>query len=260
MKKNDGIPSLTLSHLFASIYNQILQTGKVSRGWVGVSMNPFPFTPAMADFFKVKQGSGVLIMELIDEDGEPSEAGPAATAGVLPEDVVVEFDGKKVMSNQDFRIAVAETPPGQKATIKVVRQGLEKDLQIVLAERQFEDQEEEQYSFDETEELPKAEIGLTFDDVPPRMAQALEITGGAHVTAVTVGSLAEEAGLRGSEQGAGDIIIAANGKTVNSKDDLFNIVKALKSGESVVLKFIHTIPDQNNQLLTQTYFTSIVKP
>jgi serine protease Do len=179
--------------------------------------------------------------------------------------VVVEFDGKKIMSNQDFRMAVADTPPGQKATIKVVRQGLEKEMQIVLAERHFEEQkEEQQYSFEEAEEPPKVEIGLTFDDVPPRMAQELEIAGGAYVTAVTVGSLADEAGLIGSEQqgrqGTGDIIIAANGQKVNSKDDLFNIVKALKSGEPVVLKFIRSGRDQKNQLLTETWFTSIVKP
>jgi serine protease Do len=250
-----GVGFAVPSHLFTKIYNQILQTGKVSRGWVGVGMNPFPFTPAMADFFGVKQGSGVLITQLVDETG------PAAKAGVQPEDVVIEFDGKKIMSNQDFRMAVAETPPGKKAVIKIVREGKEKDLELVLAERQFEDQEADEYSFDETEKPPKAEIGLTFDDVPPRTAQALGITGGAYVTAVTVGSLAEEAGLRGSERGAGDIIIAANGKAVNNKDDLFNIVKALKSGESVVLKFIRSaVEEQTGQVVSETYYTSIVKP
>ena len=249
-----GVGFAVPSHLFTKIYNQILQTGKVSRGWVGVGMNLFPFTPAMADFFGVKQGSGVLITQLVDETG------PAAKAGVQPEDVVIEFDGRKIMSNQDFRMAVAETPPGQKAIIKVVRQGKEMDLDLVLAERQFEDQEEDAYSFEDTEEPPKAEIGLTFDDVPPRTAQALDIKGGAYVTAVTVGSLAEEAGLRSSEQGPGDIIIAANGKAVNNKDDLFNIVKALKGGEAVVLKFIRATVERTGQLAGETYFTSIVKP
>ena len=58
------------SHIFVDVYNQILEKGKVSRGWLGVNMNSqFPFTPAMAEFFGVKQGSGVLITSLSDESG-----------------------------------------------------------------------------------------------------------------------------------------------------------------------------------------------
>ena len=61
---------------------------------------------------------------------KPPNTGPAAKAGIKPEDVVIEFDGKKIMSNQDFRLAVADTPPGKKVTIKVVRQGQEKEFEI----------------------------------------------------------------------------------------------------------------------------------
>jgi serine protease Do len=255
-----GVGFAVPSHLFAKIYNQILETGKVSRGWVGVSMNRFNFTPAMAKFFNVKQGSGVLITQLIDEYGEPSDTGPAAKAGVKPEDVVIEFDGEKILNNQDFRIAVADTLPGYKTTIKVVRQGKENELEITVAERQYENQDRGEYAFEETEKEPKAEIGLTFDDVPSQTAKSLGISGGAYVTSVTVGSLAEDAGLIGSQQGRGDVIIAANGKTVNNKDDLFNIVKALKSGEPVIFKFIRSGWLRNNRVDTETCYTSIIKP
>jgi serine protease Do len=90
-----GVGFAIPSHLFVPVYNQMLQTGKVLRGWVGVSMNSLPFTPAMASFFGVKQGSGVLITQLVDENGESAETGPAAKAGLRPEDVAIEFDGKK---------------------------------------------------------------------------------------------------------------------------------------------------------------------
>jgi serine protease Do len=258
-----GVGFAVPSHLFVKVYNQILQTGKVSRGWVGVSMNRLPFTPAMANFFGVKQGSGVLITQLSDEKGETSETGPAAKAGVKPEDVVIEFDGKKILDNQDFRMAVADTPPGRKVKVKVVRHGEEKELEITVAERQFENQETNRYSFEEKEEKPKAEIGFTIDNLSPRMAQSIEVSGGAYVLSVKPGSLADDAGLEGGEQGTGgDVIISANGKPVASAQNLLDIVKSLKSGEPIILKFVRIEGRRQDKarLVTETYYTSIIKP
>jgi serine protease Do len=253
-----GVGFAIPSHLFTKVYNQILQTGKVARGWVGVSMNRIKFSPAMAKFYRVKQGGGVLITQLIDEKGKSSKTGPAAKAGMKPEDVVVEFDGKKIMNNQDFLMAVANTAPGRKVSVKVVRRGQEKELQIVLAERQFEEQEKNSYSFES--EKPKAEIGLEFDDVPNDIAELLEISGGAYVTGVTPGSLADEAGLIGSDQRAGDVIVSTNGAEVNNKNDLRDIIVDLNSGEPVVLKFIRYDRYVENRVETEIFYTGIIKP
>jgi serine protease Do len=257
---NAGIGFAVPSQLFVRVYNQVLETGKVSRGWIGVSMNSLPFTPAMAEFFKVKQGSGVLITQLIDEKGNPSTEGPAAKAGVKPEDVVIEFDGNKIRDNQDFLMAVTNTVPGRKAKMKVVRDGVEKDLEIVLAERSREAMVERRYSFEESEEPPRTEIGLEFDNVPPTIAKTLNITGGVLVTSVKQGSLADEAGLVGptrTEEGeVVDVIVAANGRSVKDKDDLFNTVKAMRSGSPVVLKFMRVLPRSE----PAPYYTSITKP
>jgi serine protease Do len=255
-----GVGFAVPSHLFVKVYNQILQTGKVSRGWVGVSMNRIPFTPAMAKYFGVKQGGGVLITQLSDEKGKNGESGPAAKAGIKPEDVVIEFDGKKIMNNQDFRLAVADTQPGKKVKVKVVRQGQEKDFDVTVAERTVEDQDKGRYSFEESEEKPKAEIGLSFDNIPSQIARSLDVSGGAYVLSVKPGSLADDAGLEGPGQLPGNIIVAADGKPITNAQDLLNIVKSLKSGESVVLKFVRAIPEDNNRLITEICYTSIVKP
>jgi serine protease Do len=253
---NAGVGFAVPSHIFTRVYNQILQTGKVARGYVGVSMNRFPLTPAMARYFGVKQGAGVLITQLSDEDGNPSESGPAAKAGLKPEDVVVEFEGKPIKTTQDFRLAVANTPPGQKAKIKVIRHGEEKEFEIVLAERKFADQKKTTYSFDEKQEKPKAEIGLEINNVPARLARDLDITGGAYVLTVKPGSLAADAGLVGDA----DVIISVNGKPVSSAQELNTLVKNMKSGESMVLKFIRSARDESNRLLTEICYTSLIKP
>jgi serine protease Do len=255
-----GVGFAVPSHLFVNVYNQILKKGKVSRGWVGVAMNRFPFTPAMARYYGVKQGSGVLITQLVDEKSDASEEGPAAKAGLKAEDVVIEFAGQKIMDNQDFRMAVANTQPGTSAKIKVVRKGQEKELTLTVAERKIADQEKNPYSFEEKTEKTKMEIGLTFDNVPERLAKAINITGGAYVQEVAPGSLADDAGLSGPDQSSSDIIVSANGTPINDKEDLLRVAKEAKKGEAIILKFLRAQRGQAGQISTEICFTSIIKP
>jgi len=255
-RSSAGVGFAVPAHLFVSVYNQILQTGKVSRGYVGVQMNRLPLTPAMANFFGVKQGAGVLITQLTDEKGDASETGPAAKAGLKPEDVVVEFDGKKIKGVQDFRMAVANTPPGQKAKVKVVRHGQEKVFEVVVAERVFERQEQTRYSFDEKQEKPKNEIGLTIDTIPPRLAREMEIPGGAYVQNVKPGSLADDAGLVAEA----DVIVAVNGKPIASAQELNTAVKTLTSGDPIIFKMVRAGRDESNRISTEIFYTSIIKP
>lgn len=259
-----GIGFAVPSHIFVNIYNQILDAGKVSRGWLGVGMNNLPFTPEMAEFFGVKQGGGVLVTQLVGEDRKPSDTnGPAAKAGIKAEDVIVAFDGNKVADVQDLRMAVANAVPGKTVKVKVVRHGVEKTFDVVLAEGKFEAQDKDKkkgYSFEEEPEAkPKAEIGLELEDVPSRITRALNITGGAYVTSVKPGSLADDAGLLSADpRGAGaDIIVEINGTAVTGANNLINIVKGVKSGSPIVIKFLRYFAEQSESVPS---YTSIVRP
>jgi S1-C subfamily serine protease len=132
---------------------------------------------------------------------------------------------------------------------------------VTVGERKFENRDEEggAYSFEEKKEEVKPEIGLNFDNVPARMAQEIGIAGGALVLSVKPGSLAEDAGLSGQEPGHAQIVVEANGKKISSAQDLLDIVKGLKSGEAVVLKFLDVRSSQG-RFVTSTFYTSIVKP
>nr|AGS52835.1 HtrA protease/chaperone protein [uncultured bacterium contig00009] len=266
---SSGLGFAVPSHIFVKIYNQILETGKFSRGWLGVGMNSPPFTPALAKHFGVKQGSGALITQLMDENGNPSDtAGPAAKAGIKPEDVIVEFDGVKIKDSQDLMLAVANTIPGKTAKVKVVRHGEEKTFDVVLAERTYQIQEragrKSGYSFGEEEKAKsKPEIGLDVDDVPPRLARVMDIPGGAIVTSVKPGSLGYDAGLMGRDQRGGfdgDVIVAANGKPVTSGKDLVNIVSGVNAGSPIVLKFLRYVQGQRGESSVSVFYTSIIKP
>ncbi len=262
-QQNAGVGFAVPSHIFVNTYNQIVEKGKVERGWLGVNMNLLPFTEAMAKYFGVKQGGGVLITGLSDEKGQPSStAGPAAKAGIKPEDVVVEIGGKKILTVQDLRLAVANTPPGQTTQVKVVRRGEEKTFQVAVAARPplegtAASRNQGGFSLEEKQEEVKPEIGLTVNDVTPDLNKSLPAPGGALVVSVNPGSLAEDAGLVPQDQGVADVIVEANGKKIDSAYDLLNIVKGLKTGENAVIKFIRIQRGADNP---QTLYTSITKP
>ena len=227
-RSNAGVGFAVPAHIFVQVYNQILEKGKVSRGYLGILMNTqFPFTDAMAAYFGVKQGSGVLITGLSTDT-----VSPAAKAGMQAEDVIIEFDGKKTPDVQTLRLAAANTAPGRTVNVKAVRFGQVRDFSVTLAERpDTTTQPRTGFNLDNKAE-PKPEIGMNIDNVPPPYARELGITGGALVMQVDPGSLAEEAGIVGqkNQEGAFDIILSANGKKIEVAQDLVMILKDLKSG------------------------------
>ncbi len=261
-RSNAGVGFAVPSHIFVNVYNQILNQGEVTRGWLGVNMNFLPnadsFTREMAKYFGVKQSGGVLITGLSDADGKASSTGPAAKAGVRPEDVVIEFNGQSILAVHDLRSAVANTTPGSTVSMKVVRKGIEKELEVTVGKRTLEEQNPGAFTFEEPAKEPKPEIGLTFDDVPARLARELDVPGGAVVTEVAPGSLSEEAGLVGGNQGVMDVIVEANGHKIESARDLVNLFRPLKSGDAVVLKFLRYY--SSGQGGSSTFYTSIMKP
>src|SRR5690606_30999897 len=97
-----GVGFSVPSTVFVDSYNQIVTTGEVRRGWLGVSMSPL--TEEMAEFFGVagsdpegiKDGDGVLVADLINEQGESAQTGPAYQAGMRVEDVIVRFGDREI--------------------------------------------------------------------------------------------------------------------------------------------------------------------
>ncbi len=261
----NGVGFAIPSSVFVNSYNQLVTTGKIERGWLGVSMNVFPMTPEMAKHFGVagdeagglKDGTGVLVTQLIDERGDPADTGPAAKAGIKPGDVIVKFGDRKVEQLWDLRVAVANAPPGQKVPVVVVRDGEILNLEVELAERTIEErqrQERETFSLDqeEPEERPK-EIGIEFQTLNPRDAKqaGLEDETGVQILSVTPGSLADDAGLE-----ARQIITHVNGQSVGTAQQFRQMVTAVPSGQGIVLRIVDV--DTNGRKLVN--FTSFIKP
>jgi serine protease DegQ len=105
---------------------QIIQTGGVVRGWIGVEVQDL--TPELAESFKRPNTNGALIAGVL-------KSGPADQAGVKPGDIIVAVEGKPVMDSSGMLNLIAALVPGKAATITVVRNQADKQIKINVGKR-----------------------------------------------------------------------------------------------------------------------------
>ena len=108
------------------IMEQIIQTGSVTRGWIGVEVQDL--TPELAESFKRANTDGALISGVYKDS-------PANQAGIEPGDILIAVEGKTVANTSDMLNLTAALPPGQAATFTVIRKHAEKSIEIKIGKR-----------------------------------------------------------------------------------------------------------------------------
>jgi len=211
---NIGIGFAIPINLAKELLPQLKTKGKVSRGWLGVVIQKV--TPAIAESLGLEKARGALVANV-------SKDAPADKAGVKVGDVIIEFDGKKVKESNDLPILVASTPIGKKVPVKVLRDGKEAVLSVVIGELK----EEEVFASAKGE----GNFGLTVQKVTPQIAESLGLDRpeGVVVTFVESGSPGEEAGIR-----RGDVILEVDRKTIRSIADYRKSIAMIKKGKGVL--------------------------
>jgi serine protease Do len=198
-----------------AILDQLLKSGHVVRGWLGVKFDPQDETRAGAPVKAVTANS------------------PAEKAGLKAGDVITSYDGHQVEDGFRLRLYVAETPVGKTVPMKVQRDGKDVELTVTIAELTHD------AALKPTvDERPRAtpEVGITAKKLTPELAAKLGLAAdatGVVVAEVAPGSLAEKAGVK-----AGQLIRSIDGKQVASMADLNAAVSAmdLDAGVKVVLE------------------------
>ncbi len=112
--------------LARQVMDQIIATGSVTRGWIGVEVQDI--TRELADSFKLPDTKGVLIAGVV-------RAGPADKAGVKPGDILVEVDSKPVSDSSAMLNLVASAEPGKTATLKLLRNGAPVNVKLLVGKR-----------------------------------------------------------------------------------------------------------------------------
>jgi serine protease Do len=190
------------------ILGQLRATGKVTRGWLGVSIQPL--TQELAKSFGITGTQGALVASV-------SEDSPAAKAGLKEGDVIVTFDGKPVESPRTLPAMVANTPVGHSVPMVVVRDGKRQTVTVTVGN--LADSREARAAAGEKAPEGRAteKLGLALQELTPELAKQLGVQSdkGVVVTDVKADSPAAQAGLA-----PGDVIREVNRTPVAGIEDV----------------------------------------
>jgi S1-C subfamily serine protease len=209
--RNTGIGMAVPSRMAQSVIEQILRTGHVQRGWIGVGVQDL--SPDLAQSMNAANLRGAIVNQV--EQGTP-----AARAGVEIGDVVTAVDGRPVASSLDLTRSITRHGIGDHVPLTVVRDGRSRTVTVVTGPRPGAEQEREQSQEDQQRAPQQGNqgLGLRLASVTPELAAHLGAPANAIVVAgVEPGSVADEAGLR-----RGDVIMRADGRPVRSAQDVVN--------------------------------------
>ncbi|WP_298436975.1 DegQ family serine endoprotease [Geobacter sp.] len=197
------------------IITQLVSKGKVTRGWLGVTIQPV--TGELAKEFGLGKPRGVLVSDIL-------EGGPAAKGGIHQGDIILEFDGTEIKDAQHLQRVVADTQPGKKVPVTVFREGREVKLTVTAASADSREARGARPQGGEPDSL-----GLAVEDLPPDMLR--RGATGVMVADVDEGSIAAEAGVR-----PGDVIVAVNRKRVANRAEYDRAMRdAQRRGAAVLL-------------------------
>jgi serine protease Do len=214
-----GIGFAIPSNMVKSVMDSLIKKGKVVRGWLGVSIQPI--TPELAKQFSLKEESGALV-------GDVTENSPAEKAGLKRGDVIIEYDGRKIEEPYILRNMVANTLPGEKHQIKVLRDNKTLTIQVTVGELPIDAQEEVVVSGD-YENVMK---GITVQDLTPEIAQKLKIPD--RIKGVIITDIAEDS-VGAGVLAPGDIIQEINRKKIPAAKSYEELVSRIKKDEDVLL-------------------------
>jgi serine protease Do len=203
------------------IIPQLKDEGRVSRGWLGVSIGDI--TPAYKKAFGLDIDHGVLIQDILD--GTPAEE-----AGLQHGDVIVAVDGIDIQSAEALIAFVSARRPGSEVEVTVIREGLRKSFDVTLAER-GERLTDSQDSAFETEEEVYDRLGLTIEDIPSQWRRQHDFLG-EDIEGVIVTDVKPLSPAYRSNMLPGDVIREINRHKIKNQDDFRREMKmALEARE-----------------------------
>jgi len=204
-----------------------LRTGKITRGVIGVEVNPDPLSKEVARGLGLPDVNGALLSRIRPD-------GPAAKAGLEPGDVIVEFNGRPVKDSDSLVGMVVNTKPGTSVPITIFRDKQRKPMNLTVDELDLAAEQGAQARREEAQSAPASTgFGMEVDAVTPEIAQEAELprgVGGAIITRVERNSPASNAQLAPN-----DIIVKVNNQPVTSVSQVTRELQRARAGDTVFL-------------------------
>jgi serine protease Do len=236
---NQGVGFALPVNTAAQVYNDIIKTGRVTRGSIGIRFTPSDTQRAQANLKVAGVNEGVFVEQV-------TPGGPSEKAGMKDGDVITAINGKPIHDGNQLIGTVTSTALGNSLNITVDRDGKKHDLKVVVADlaqifpEQYGNGREGSLK---NEEPTAVSFGMQIQNLTDAQADRLGIKqkGGVQVVSVEPNSFAEDIGLA-----PGDVIVSINRQAVNTTDDIARIRKTLKSGDAVQFRVMRKSGGRNS--------------
>jgi len=205
-------------NLALNVVTQLRESGEVTRGWLGVSIQDVP--DELAEYFDIENRRGALVADVVVGD-------PADMAGIRPKDIIVAVNGQKVEDSRELLRLVAGLKVGETAVVGVLRDGKLKNFQVRVARRS-----DARMIAKKAPPESDTGLGLRVADLSSDSARRFTVsdTEGVILVGIKSGSKGENAGLQ-----VGDVIKGVNREDVKNVDDYKRIVDDLTSGDPIAM-------------------------
>ncbi len=228
------------------VYNQIIKSGNVTRGSIGITFSEGGQSQSLLKAYNAP--NGVFVQKI-----EPG--GPAEKAGLKAEDIITTIGGQRLIKSGDLIDIVADTPVGTALKVDYIRDGKPHTTTVTVGDRnkvfasRFGGADAEPDGGDSAGATP-ARFGISIQNLSDRMKDSMGIKeNGVVVQSVEPGSFAEEdLGLV-----QGDVILAINRKPVRNVDEFKSIQSALKTGDAVALRVLSNAGTAQKPVWQQRY-------
>jgi S1-C subfamily serine protease len=218
---NIGIGFAVPSNMAKNVMDQLVATGRVQRGRLGVTVQGV--TGDLAAGLGLAKAEGAIVSDV-------TPGGAADKAGLKRGDVILSYQGRAVVDTNSFRNDIASTRPGSTITLQVLRDGKTSDVKATLEESAVGKDARR----DSEGDAPGAgRFGMTVQPLTPEVARELELdrnTKGVVISSVDPSGAAASAGLR-----QGDVIMQINGHAVQSAEDVRSALNVSTGSKPAVL-------------------------
>ena len=219
-----GIGFAVPSNMVRLVMGQLIKGGKVTRGWIGVTIQEL--TPELAQKFGLKISDGALVSDIL-------KGGPAHKAGIMRGDIILVFDNKKVKDVGTFRNMVAQSLVGSQIKMKLLRRDREVVVTATITELPSEVVSSAPSTSPDMEMARNALSGIAVMDLNRAIAKQLGIykdEKGVVVVKIDPGSSAEDVNIK-----KGDIIQEIDRQKIEGLNDFNRVVSRIRPDDTVLL-------------------------
>lgn len=219
-----GIGFAVPSNMAKSVMSELIKGGKVTRGWLGVTIQDV--TSELAGEFGLKESTGAIITDIFSRS-------PAEKSGMKRGDIIIEVEGKEVKNVVSLRNMISRSKVGSRLKLKVIRDGKTIPFEIAIVEFPSDTSEIAQQQPEEAVRDENSLAGFRVLDLTDEIAKQLGLSSnekGVVIVSVIPNSASDEAGLR-----KGDVVQEINKKRVSNLSDFNKAVSRLRDGDMVLL-------------------------